>query len=119
MQNLRVTIRSHISICDYCHSEMDRHFMYFGKRIKVDRVCPHCHKVKEYRSLYWLDRFFLRFGFFTNPFYLPNPDWIVFIFFFLLPFWYGMFFITNVFVNLMYMPVGIVINNVKIIQQNK
>ena len=114
MQNLRVTIRSNTEQCEQCFSQYNHHYMYFGKRIKVISTCPSCQHERKFSKLNIIHRFFLRIGFFTNPFYLPNPDWFVFLFFFMLPMWYGMFLMTNLFVNLIYFPVGIFINNIKI-----
>jgi hypothetical protein len=119
MQNLRVSILSNTEKCEQCRALFNHHFMYFGKRVRVTSICPSCQYERKFSKLNNIDRFFLRIGFFTNPFYLPHPDWYIFLFFFMLPLWYGMFLMTNLFVNLIYFPIGVFYNNIKIFKSTK
>jgi alpha-tubulin suppressor-like RCC1 family protein len=116
MSGMRYYVGKHTNYCVYCKFPIDDHFMYIGKEIRVSRQCPNCKQINEYPTLHFVDRFLLRIGFYTNPFYLPTPEWFVFLFFFLIPIWYGGVFVSFVVLNLLGWPIVVFLNNIAIHQ---
>lgn len=116
MSGMRYYVGKHTNYCVYCKFPIDSHFMHIGKEIRVSRECPNCKQNNEYPTLNFIDRFLLRIGFYTNPFYLPTPEWFVFLFFFLIPVWYGMAFAAFVFLNFLGWPIVVFLNNISIHQ---
>lgn len=100
--------------CKFCDFPISNPGLYPGKKLMVNRYCPKCHSVNSYPLLNKQDQGFLRAGFFSNPLYpfighqvRGIPQRITFVFY---PF--GVFF--NFVLNIIYMPVGLIKNNVEI-----
>ncbi len=105
--------------CHYCNNQVHKHRDFFGKQLKVSYACPHCGSVNEYPLHERSDKIFLRLGFFMNPLYLPAKyyfagaplKWVIAV--------YPLFFILFLVINIIYMPYGLVANNIRIFHSKR
>ncbi len=105
--------------CKFCDFPITNPSFYPGKKLMINRYCPHCHSLNTFPFLSQSDQKFLRAGFFSNPLYplfpllgnrLHAPIIVA-----LLPFEI----LTNFMINLLYMPLGLIANNFNIAKANK
>lgn len=105
--------------CHYCKNQVFKHRDFFGKQLHVTYTCSHCGTTNEYPLHRRSDKIFLRLGFFMNPLYLPAKyyfagaplKWVLVV--------YPLVFILFLSVNIMYMPYGLIVNNIRIYKSKR
>lgn len=100
--------------CKFCNYPISNPGLYPGKKLMINRYCPNCHSNNAFPLLSKQDQNFLRAGFFSNPLYPISPTHLkgVPLKFSLILFPLGV--IINFIINILYMPFGLIYNNVQI-----
>jgi TPR repeat protein len=100
--------------CKFCNFPITNPGLYPGKKIMINRYCPECHSNNTFALLNKQDQTFLRMGFFSNPLYPISPHHLkgVPLKFSLIVFPLSVFF--NFVANIVYMPFGLIYNNIQI-----
>lgn len=100
--------------CKFCNFPITNPGFYPGKKLMINRYCPACHSNNSFSLLNKQDQGFLRAGFFSNPLYPVSPQTLkgVPLKISLVLFPFSVFF--NFVVNIMYMPFGLIYNNIQI-----
>lgn len=105
--------------CKFCDFPISNPGFFPGKKLMINRYCPNCFSLNTFPFLPRTDQKFLRAGFFSNPLYplFPRPSKGIpaQISLPLLPFEIAFNFVINV----LYMPFGLIANNVSIAKANK
>lgn len=105
--------------CKFCDFPISNPGFFPGKKLMINRYCPHCFSLNSFPFLSAPDRKFLRVGFFSNPLYplFPRPNKGMGASFSLTL--YPLEVILNFSLNILYMPLGLIINNITIAKSNK
>lgn len=105
--------------CMFCDFPISNPGFFPGKKLMINRYCPNCFSLNSFPFLAPPDQKFLRAGFFSNPLYplfpQPNKGIGAPILLTLLP----LEVVVNFVVNILYMPIGLIANNVSIAKANK
>lgn len=105
--------------CKFCNFPISNPSFYPGKKLMINRYCPACHSVNSFPLLSSQDQKFLRAGFFSNPLYPVSPQTLkgVPLKFSLIFYPFSVF--INFALNIVYMPFGLIYNNIEINKTNK
>lgn len=100
--------------CKYCNTIIKERWHFLGKEMKVALSCPHCKLNNEFPLLKTSDKVFLRLGFLFNPLYLPNKKYVDGAPFKWIALFYPLLFLSYLLLNIIYLPFGLIYNNILI-----